>query len=212
MKRISFLPLPYNRERDDKYNNYTDSVNDYSVFLRSFIDESLRIAKYVFLNIQKTYYNKKEVFDFIGDYSDKIIDIVCWVKDNPMPSNGKFLTNAYEFIIIMSNTEATIPTNDTYVKNVITTNVYSNNPYKKIHRAVMNPEVAEWFIRNFTKEDDVILDCFMGTGTTGAACKEYGRKFIGIELNEEYFKLASSRINDVATANFKDEELNLFNM
>ena len=43
-------------------------------------------------------------------------------------------------------------------------------------------------------EDSIIVDPFMGSGTTGLACKELGRNFIGIELNEEYFNIAKDRL------------------
>lgn len=43
-------------------------------------------------------------------------------------------------------------------------------------------------------EDSIIIDPFMGSGTTGLACKELGRNFIGIELNEEYFNIAKDRL------------------
>ena len=43
-------------------------------------------------------------------------------------------------------------------------------------------------------EGDLVLDCFMGSGTTGVACKNLGRDFIGIELNPEYFRIAEERI------------------
>lgn len=43
-------------------------------------------------------------------------------------------------------------------------------------------------------EDSIIIDPFMGSGTTGLACKELSRNFIGIELNEEYFNIAKDRL------------------
>ena len=47
-----------------------------------------------------------------------------------------------------------------------------------------------------TKEEDVILDPFMGSGTTGVVAKRLGRKFIGIEENEEYYEIAQRRIEN----------------
>ena len=46
-----------------------------------------------------------------------------------------------------------------------------------------------------TNENDVVLDPFMGSGTTGVACLDLNRKFIGIELDKNYFKLAIDRLN-----------------
>lgn len=45
-------------------------------------------------------------------------------------------------------------------------------------------------------DNSVILDPFMGSGTTGVACKKHKRNFIGIELNAEYYQIAQKRIND----------------
>ena len=47
-----------------------------------------------------------------------------------------------------------------------------------------------------TNENDIILDCFMGSGSTGVACMNTNRKFIGIELDNKYFDIASKRIEE----------------
>lgn len=189
-----FTSPPYNRERNDKYNNYSDTKNNYYEWLIDVVEKGLVLSDYVFLNIQKSYYNKHDVFNLIGKYSDKIIDIICWTKTNPMPASGYNITNSYEFILILSNKFKSIKAKKTYTKNHIETSVYSENPYKKIHRAVMKPDVADWFIDRFTKINDTILDCFMGVGTTGVACLKTNRNFIGIELDKTYFDIAKSRL------------------
>ena len=56
-------------------------------------------------------------------------------------------------------------------------------------------EVCEWLIKSYTNEGDVVLDNCMGSGTTGVACENTNRKFIGMELNNEYFEQAVNRIN-----------------
>jgi DNA modification methylase len=53
-----------------------------------------------------------------------------------------------------------------------------------------------WVIDNFTAKDCTILDPFMGSGTTGVACVQTGRNFIGIEIDPGYFKIAEKRIHD----------------
>jgi len=54
--------------------------------------------------------------------------------------------------------------------------------------------LMEWLIKSFSNEGDVVLDCTMGSGTTGVAAKNLKRKFIGIELSKEYFDIATKRI------------------
>jgi site-specific DNA-methyltransferase (adenine-specific) len=53
----------------------------------------------------------------------------------------------------------------------------------------------EWILKYYSKEGDVVLDPTMGSGSTGVACKNMGRNFIGIEMDEEIFKMAESRNN-----------------
>ena len=65
----------------------------------------------------------------------------------------------------------------------------------KNHSAAFPISLPTWFIKLFTKEGDLVIDCFMGSGTTGVACKNLNRRFIGMEMNTEYFNIASKRIN-----------------
>jgi len=64
-----------------------------------------------------------------------------------------------------------------------------------IHSTVKPISVMAWLIRLVSKEGDTVLDPFMGSGTTGVACKNLNRNFVGIELNAEYHKIAESRIS-----------------
>lgn len=56
--------------------------------------------------------------------------------------------------------------------------------------------LLEYLIKTYTNEGDTVLDNCMGSGSTGVACKNTNRNFIGIELNDEYFEIAEKRIND----------------
>ena len=66
--------------------------------------------------------------------------------------------------------------------------------YEKQHPTQKPVELMEWCLRFFA--DGVVLDPFMGSGTTGVACVKVGRKFIGIEIDEGYFDIACKRIAD----------------
>lgn len=196
---ISFTSPPYNRKRNDKYKNYDDDIKDYYKFLCDFTDELLRITKkYVFINLQKNYYNKKDIFKYIGKYSDKIVEIVVWEKTNPMPASGFNITNAYEFFFVLS--DSALKSNTTYTKNIISSSVNSNTTLKG-HKAVMKQEISDYFIEKFTNISDIVLDCFMGTGTTGVSCVKLNRSFVGIEINEEYYNTAKERIRECEEKN-----------
>lgn len=63
------------------------------------------------------------------------------------------------------------------------------------HPAVFPVQLAQDHILTWSNAGDTVLDCFMGSGTTGVACINTGRRFIGIELDEQYFGIATDRIN-----------------
>lgn len=66
----------------------------------------------------------------------------------------------------------------------------------KQHPTQKSRALMEWCLRNNSKETDLILDPFLGSGTTAVACKELGRKFIGIEISKEYCSIAEQRLSN----------------
>ncbi len=65
---------------------------------------------------------------------------------------------------------------------------------KRYHPTQKPTELLQKIIENYTDEGNTILDCFMGSGSTGVACVNTGRNFIGIELDKQYFDIAKMRI------------------
>ena len=57
-------------------------------------------------------------------------------------------------------------------------------------------DLLEYIIKTSSNENDIVLDCFMGSGSTGVACKHTNRRFIGIELDDKYFEIAKKRIEE----------------
>lgn len=78
----------------------------------------------------------------------------------------------------------------------------------KRHSAAFPLELPSWFIRLFTKPGDVVLDPFIGSGTTAVAARKLGRQFIGIELKPEYFELAEAAIAETTPSLFEYAEAN----
>jgi site-specific DNA-methyltransferase (adenine-specific) len=79
-----------------------------------------------------------------------------------------------------------------YPGNVLHLATESSN---KDHSAAFPVELPSWFIKLFTKQDDVVLDPFIGSGTTAIASIRLGRRFIGCELNDDYYNVARNRIS-----------------
>lgn len=79
---------------------------------------------------------------------------------------------------------------------VINADSVNGNNEKRLHPTQKPIEVMARIIKDLTNEGDTILDPFMGSGTTGVACVQTGRNFIGIEIDTGYFKIAEKRIHE----------------
>ena len=92
--------------------------------------------------------------------------------------------------------QKTINTGSRYPSSVIPK---ISNPSGKgqLHPTQKPVALMEYLIKTYTNESEMVLDFAMGSGTTGVAAKNLNRKFIGIELDEDYFKIAEKRIGEI---------------
>lgn len=112
-----------------------------------------------------------------------VIDQIIWHKNNPIPIQNR-LTNAYELIFVLSKSPK-----GKYYTSTYTHNVWKFPVQKGVgHSAVFPDELPRMCLEHFSKEEDVVLDPFMGSGTTARACEKMNRKWIGFELNGSYIK------------------------
>ncbi len=126
----------------------------------------------------------------------KQIRFIEWLKTNPQPINSKvnYLTNCREIALL--GIKKSKPTfNSSYDKAVYEYPIQGGKD--RFHPTQKNTKMFEELIEKHSNEGDVVLDPFLGSGTTAVAASATGRKFIGCELDEEYFKKAVERIKNV---------------
>ena len=118
----------------------------------------------------------------------KFQQILIWEKNNITPN--KYYLNSYEMILMLRKGKAK------NIKNMGTKNILKipNIIKNKTHPTEKPIEINKILINNSSNENDIVLDLFMETGSTGIACKETNRNFIGIEIDEKYFDIAKERI------------------
>lgn len=127
----------------------------------------------------------------------KQIRFIEWLKTNPVPINSKinYLTNAREVAVL--GVKKSKPTFNSS---------YDNGIYKfpicqdagRFHPTQKPVALMEELIKKHSNEGDVVLDCFAGSGTTGAAALATERDFIGCEANKEYFDKSLERLKKIA--------------
>ena len=189
------------KELTTKYESFDDnlSMNDYFEFNKKVLTECLRISDLVFYNVQFLTGNKPALFKLLGEFSDKVKEFIIWDKVNAQPAIAAGVMNSqFEVLIVLQNSK---PESRSFAcaefDRGTLSNVWNIKRGKKIHKshgATFPIELAEKVISNFSAEGAKVLDPFLGVGTTGVACKNLKRKFIGIELDENYFKIAQDRI------------------
>lgn len=115
--------------------------------------------------------------------------MIIWAKNNSTPN--KYYLNSFEIILMLRKGRAK-NINNMGTKNILfVPNIMGN----KKHPTEKPEALMKILVENSTKAGDVVLDPFMGVGSTGLACKHNGRSFIGIEIDEKYYKIAEERIN-----------------
>lgn len=128
-------------------------------------------------------------------------NILVWVKNNHGSGDLKAsYAPKYEFILYGNKGRRCFE--DKRHEDVLNFNK-TRNTY---HPTEKPTDLIEFLIKNSSKEGDVVLDSFMGSGTTAVACINTNRKFIGIELDENYYNIACKRVEEA----MNNKQLNLF--
>ena len=123
----------------------------------------------------------------------KLHNILTMIKDTNMPN--RWYLKQCELVLFMRKGKA-YPINDMTSRDWFHC-VMPKKKDGKLHITQKPIEPLIKFITNSTDEGDLVLDMFMGSGSTGVACLKTNRKFIGIEMDEKYFDIAVNRIREL---------------
>ena len=158
------------------------------------LNELCRIMKSINIYI---WCNKEQIPNYLDYFKEYNFELLAWHKTNPVPTcNNKYLSDTEYLLFFRENGVKIYGTYATKKKYYVTP---TNKEDKKLynHPTIKPLDIIENLIINSSQENDVVLDCFMGSGTTGVACKKLNRSFIGIELDETYYKIACERIKSI---------------
>ena len=200
---------------DDDWDKFT-SFAAYDDFTRAWLLACRRVMKpSATLWVIGSYHNIFRVGAILQDLSFWILNDVVWRKSNPMPNfRGRRFTNAHETLIWAAresggkgytfNYEALKAGNDdVQVRSDWTLALCTgeerlkNGNGKKLHPTQKPEALLARVILSSSRPDDLVLDPFSGTGTTGAVAKRLGRRFIGVERDAAYAAAAQKRIDAV---------------
>lgn len=175
-------------------------------FSENILDELCRVMKKINIYL---FCSPKQIISLIDYFVKKKgcnWNLLTWHKTNPVPAcSNKYLTDT-EFIVFFRDKGVKIlgeyKTKFTYY--VTPLNQAEKRKYG--HPTVKPEPIVRNLIINSSIENDIVLDPFMGSGTTGVACINTNRRFVGMELDNKYFEIAKNRIADAVLPLFSSEE------
>lgn len=200
-----FTDPPYNISRDNNFDTMGRSGIDFGEWdkgfdLTNWISDAVKLVKkggnIVIFNDWKNLGKISETFE---DSGCNIKDMLRWIKRNPMPRNRdrRFITD-YEVALwaVKSGSSWTFNRlSETFERPEIEGGLTTRTEKEKGSHPTQKPVyVMKWLIERLSNPEDIIFDPFMGSGSTGVACKELNRRFIGIELDNNYYEIAKKRI------------------
>jgi len=175
------------REHSRKIENFNILKNDDSLeWFELFYNESIRVLKensllYCFGNLfSLTEIIKKNIIPST---------LLIWDKKGKCMGDLNFWKNDYEFIFIFKKGKpklSFLQRPSCFLQSFQDSSKYQHPTQKPV-------DLLEKIIITSCSENDLILDCFMGSGSTGVASLKNNRRFIGVELDKEYFKIAKER-------------------
>ena len=209
---------------DDAWDRF-DSFQAYDVYTRDWLTAARRVLKpNGALWVIGSYHNIFRVGTILQDLGYWMLNDVVWRKTNPMPNfRGRRFTNAHETLIwcakskgskylfnyeAMKNLNEDLQMRSDWELPICTGRERLKKDGQKVHPTQKPESLLYRVILSSSEVGDTILDPFFGTGTTGAVAKKTGRKFIGLEREEKYIKIARERIQKVCK--ISTEEKNLY--
>ena len=206
-----------NQSRVDGVEDAWDKIGDFAAYDR-FSRAWLEAARHVLkpdgtIWVIGTYHNIFRLGATLQDLGFWMLNDVIWRKTNPMPNfRGRRFTNAHETLIWAARDEASRYTFNYAALKSLNEELQMRSDWlipicgggerlkrdgKKAHPTQKPEALLYRAIMAGTKPGDVVLDPFFGSGTTGAVARKLGRRFIGIERDEEYAAIARERIASV---------------
>tara|TARA_Y100001934_G_scaffold282590_1_gene397052 strand:- start:1676 stop:2770 length:1095 start_codon:yes stop_codon:yes gene_type:complete len=201
-----------------------ESFQAYDDYTRDWLSAARRVLKpNGALWVIGSYHNIFRVGAILQNLGYWMLNDIVWRKTNPMPNfRGRRFTNAHETLIwcarsktskylfnyqAMKNLNEDLQMRSDWEIPICTGRERLKNNGLKAHPTQKPETLLYRIILSSSEVGDTILDPFFGTGTTGAVAKKMGRKFIGIEREEKYIKIARERIKKVREIPEKEKNL-----
>lgn len=190
------------------------SKNEYITWCSQWLSECVRVLKpychlVFFFDRSKISY----IWDYLESQGMKMRSPLYWLKTNPVPRARKIdFMSAIETMLWATKTAVKqgyfnwqLGQHANYFRHCITGHTTKSDGARE-HPTQKPVGLMSWLIRYLSKEDNLVLDPFVGSGTTCVASKNTDRRFIGIDIDEKYCNIARNRLNQISENIFTIEK------
>ena len=184
-------------KRAKKRNKVLNEANisngiDYSIF-----DELCKKMKNIYIYI---WCSRLQILDIMKYFIEKKkcnYELLVWCKTNPIPIINNVFLSDIEYCLLFREKGCKLNNDYDLKSKWYVSSINKQDKDKYNHPTIKPLELVKRHILHSTQPNDIVLDCFCGSGTTCVACKETGRRFIGMEIDKEYWKIAVDRLNGI---------------
>lgn len=190
---FTLTDIPYdavNRESNGLRNLDKGAADECTFDLAEFLDSVYRVTK----NSICIFCGKEQFSAIYAYFAGKkgTVRPIVWEKSNPSPMNGQYIyLSGVEFAVWFKKSGAKVF--NAHCKNTV---FKYPNGRSKVHPTEKNHDLLKELILDNTNPGDIVFDPCMGSGAHGKVAIENGRRFVGVELQKDWFKLACDRINN----------------
>ena len=172
------------------------------------LDDFVRVMKKINIYI---WCNKEQIYDYLTYFVKEKkcnFEIIVWAKPNPAPfTNGHYLKDK-EYCLFFQEKGVKLGGDYHSLKTYYIKGTNTEDKENYLHPTIKPIDIIENLIRNSCERGGIVLDPFLGSGTTALAAKHLERNYIGFEINENYYKIAKDRLNGIN----QKGEMNLFDI
>jgi len=191
-----------NRNQKGKRIITYDSIDD-TIIPTDYIQQQIQVLNELVRVIKPTgsiFYNHIDIFHKHNTihpsyvYNFNVKQVIVWDRGNTPKLDKSYFLPTTEWLFWIKKDWNAIPYFDKskceHKKNIWRINKEKNNP----HPAPFPIELVDNIVKSCSEEGSVVLDCYMGSGTTAVSCKKLKRNFIGIEISNDYIQMTNDRL------------------
>lgn len=181
-----------------------EEVKDFSSGIDfKILEEFIRVMKNINCFI---WCSKNQIYEIMGFFQkyDADFNILTWTKTNPIPFGSSIWLSDIEYCLHFYK-EAGYNIGSEFKRKNFTSPINLKDKRDYDHPTIKPIEMVENHLRNLTKEGDVILDPFAGSGTTLVAAKNLNRNYVGFEIDNHYYNVIKDRLNNITQIERRDK-------